>query len=56
MCQIDPVTYDEATGSVDEGSAGDTVSLTSAGFLTQSCLSTTAVKKTQTRLTKKWLV
>lgn len=44
MCQIDPVTYDEATGSVDEGSAADTISLSLAD------------KKAQTRLMKKWLV
>lgn len=44
MCQIDPVTYDEATGSVDEGSAADTI------------YPTLADKKAQTRLKKKWLV
>lgn len=44
MCQINPVTYDEATGSVDEGSAADTISLSLAD------------KKAQTRLMKKWLV
>lgn len=45
MCQIDPITSDEASGSVDEGSAADTIPLTLAGFLTQSCLSTKQSKR-----------
>lgn len=45
MCQIDPVTYDEATGSVHEESAADTISLTLPGFVTQSCLSTKQTKR-----------
>lgn len=33
MCQINPLTSDEATGSVDEGSAADTISLTFSRLL-----------------------